>query len=124
MAMDQSMSMFTPKCRTVREEAGFRLTFFCELCGSGYTTPLLGCGTLKEALSLGERDARLHFNRCRSCHRWVCDEHFNENRMMCTACMPRICARCGAPVAKNEQYCALCGAPQFERYIERTDDDE
>lgn len=112
--LDKPPPMFTAKCRTVREEKGFRLTFFCEICGGGYTTPFIPCDTLKDALRLGERDARLHFNRCGCCHRWVCDEHFNENRMMCTDCIPRICARCESPVPKENQFCTVCGAPQFE----------
>lgn len=120
----ETVPQFTPKCRTVRNEGGFCLTFFCELCGNGYTTPQLNCKTLKEALRLGERDARLHFNRCSCCYRWVCDEHFNENRMMCTDCMPCICVRCRAAVPKGAQYCAMCGAPQFEAYTERMDGDE
>jgi hypothetical protein len=113
---DKMIPMFTAKCRTVREDKGFRLTFFCEICCGGYTTPLFLCDTLKEALRLGEQDARLHFNRCEGCHRWVCDEHFNENWMMCTDCMPRICAKCGSSVPKSEQYCTVCSAPQFKTY--------
>lgn len=124
MVADRSVPIFTAKYRTVREGAGFRLTFFCELCGGGYTTPLLGCDTPKEALYLGAQDARLHFNRCECCHGWVCDEHFNENRMMCIACMPRICTQCGAPASKSEQFCKVCGAPHFETCEERMDDYE
>lgn len=110
MVMDRPLPEFTAKCRTLREAAGFRLTFFCEVCGSGYTTPVLACDTAKEALHLGEQEARLHFNRCEFCHGWVCDEHFNENRRMCTACMPCTCLRCGASVSRKEEYCPLCGA--------------
>lgn len=112
MMIERPIPMFTAKCRTIREEAGFRLTFFCELCGSGYTTPLIVCDTPKEALHFGEQDARLHFNRCESCHHWVCDEHFNEDLIMCTACMPRICSQCGSPTTKNEPFCKVCNAPQ------------
>ncbi len=114
MAMDRPVPCFTAKCRTVREEAGFRLTFFCALCDNGYTTPPIACDTPRQALLLGARDARLHFNRCEGCRRWVCDQHFNENRMMCVDCMPLVCARCGSPVAKGAQFCTSCGAPQFE----------
>lgn len=114
MRIDREPPIFTAKCRTVREDGGFRLTFFCEACGSGYTTPSLACDTPQEALRLGEQDARLHFNRCGDCQRWVCDEHFNENQLMCTDCMPRSCARCGAPVLKGGDLCTVCGAPQFE----------
>ena len=114
MWMDRELPTFTAKCLTVREDASFRLTFFCEACGSEYITPHLVCDTPKEALRLGEQDARVHFNRCGSCRRWVCDEHFNENQMMCTNCMPRNCVRCEAPISKGEDICSVCGAPQFE----------
>ena len=57
----------------IRDSSCFYLTFFCEACGRGYSPPPLVCNTPNEALHLGEQDARLHFNRCRSCHRWVCD---------------------------------------------------
>lgn len=114
MRIDREPPMFTAKCRTVREGAGFRLTFYCGICGGGYTTAPLVCDSPKEALRLGEQDARLRFNRCSSCRRWVCDEHFNENQMMCTDCMPRICTRCGAGISKGIDLCTVCGAPQFE----------
>ena len=89
MSMDRELPVFSAKCRTMRDNNGFRLTFFCEICGKGYTTPPLMCDTHKEALRLGEQDARLHFNRCGCCHRWVCDYDFNENRVMCTECASR-----------------------------------
>lgn len=117
--LDKPVPMFTAKCLTIREERGFRLTFFCEICGIGYTTQLILCDTLKDALRLGEQDARLHFNRCQCCYRWVCDDHFNENRMMCTDCVPRICSICGFHVPKGDQFCMFCGAPQFEINNER-----
>ena len=109
MRMDRGLPMFTAKCRVVQDDAGFRLTFFCDVCGGGYTTPSLACDAPKEALHLGEQDARLHFNRCGCCHQWVCDDHFNENRMMCTDCGPRICTRCKSPVLKGDAFCGVCG---------------
>lgn len=122
--MDRQVPSFTAKCRTMRQSNGFRLTFFCELCGDGYTTPVIPCKSLKEALRLGEQDARLKFNRCESCHRWVCDKHYNENQMKCTDCEPLICAQCGSAVSKEKQYCSQCGAPQLEVYIEGGEYDE
>ena len=105
---------FTAKCRMEQQADGFRFTFFCALCSGGYTTSLIVASHQRVALPLAEQKARLHFNLCQHCHRWVCDEHFNENRMMCTDCVPRICKVCGAPVAKGDQYCTVCGEPQFE----------
>lgn len=113
MKPDHELPAFTAKCRTLRDELGYRLTFFCEVCGRGYDTPPIVCDSLKEALRLGEKDARLHFNRCGGCHRWVCDEHFNENQMMCTDCAPRVCTRCKAPIPTGADLCIACGASQY-----------
>lgn len=110
LLLNREASLFTAKYRTVQEKCGFRLTFFCEICGSGYTTPLIACDTPEEALRLGGENARFYFNRCRCCHRWVCDQHYNENQMMCTDCAPRICIRCQAAMGKEDQYCTACGA--------------
>lgn len=118
---DEQAATFTAKCRTEQKAGGFRFTFFCAICGGGYTTSPILEDTQKVALRLAEQDARLHFNRCQRCQRWVCDEHFNENYMMCTACVPRICMVCRASVLKNDQYCTVCGAPQFETSRERMD---
>ena len=112
--MIRSIPPFTAKCRTVREKGGFRFIFFCELCGRGYTTPHIPQENQKDALRLGEQDARLHFSRCQCCGRWVCDEDFNENWITCTDCVPRICIQCGYAVPKESQYCIICGTVQFE----------
>ena len=113
MKVDRGLTMFTARCRTVRDSDGFRLTFFCDICGSEYITPPIVCDTSKEARHLATKDARLHFNRCNCCYQWVCDEHFNENRMMCTDCIPRICIRCKSPVSKGDAFCAVCGKKQI-----------
>lgn len=81
---------FTAKCRIIQGEGGFYLTFFCEICSKGYTTPLIQSASRKDALTLGEQEARLYFNRCISCFRWVCDENYNENLMLCTECQIQI----------------------------------
>jgi len=111
--MKDETPIFTAKCRTEQTAGGFRFTFFCTICGAGYTTPLIPEGDQRLALSLAEQDARLHFNRCQRCHTWVCDEHFNENCMMCTVCAPRVCLQCGSVVPKGDQFCTNCGSPQF-----------
>ena len=105
---------FTPKCRILREGGSCRFTFFCGICEHRYTTPPLQAENAGEARLKAEADARLHFNWCPKCGRWVCDEHFNEGRTMCTDCAPRVCRVCGARVPRGDQYCTSCGAPQFE----------
>lgn len=85
---------FTCKSAMVAQDGAFRFTFFCELCDCGYTTqPLAAAVTVKEAFEMAQREARPYFNRCQSCSRWVCDQHYNEDLMLCTACAPRRPAR-------------------------------
>ena len=105
---------FTPHCRFLAKDDGYLLTFFCEICECGYTPPTIHADSLQEARQLAEPDARLHFNWCHSCERWVCDEHFNENKMLCTECAPLVCSSCGAKVKKGDQFCTVCGIAQFE----------
>lgn len=118
---DERKPMFTAKCRMEQEADGYRFTFFCAICGGGYTTPLIAASHQSVALRLGEQNARVHFNRCQRCHEWVCDEHFNENCMMCTVCAPRTCRVCAASVPKGDQFCSVCGEPQFETSKEGMD---
>lgn len=117
--MDRNSVKFTPKCRTEQLESGYRFTFSCELCDHSYTTPVFPGPTRGEALRMAEQDARLRFNRCACCRRWVCDEHYNENRMMCTVCAPRICQACGAALLRDAQFCTVCGASQYEKADEK-----
>ncbi len=35
-------------------------------------------------------EARGHFHRCESCHKWVCDSDFNEDEGLCVECAPRL----------------------------------
>ena len=84
---------FTPKSTMVALGGSYQFTFFCELCDTGYTTRPVSAETVKKAFNLAQLEARIHFNRCHSCQRWVCDGHYNEDMMMCTACAPRRAAR-------------------------------
>ncbi|MGI6358059.1 MAG: hypothetical protein ACOX2K_05110 [Bacillota bacterium] len=85
----RALPRFTAKCLTDQEPGGFHFTFFCALCNHSYTVSLFASGSLQSCLRLAEQEARLHFNRCTSCHRWVCDEHYDEDVMKCTICAPR-----------------------------------
>ena len=43
----------------------------------------------EEAFITAQNEAQQYFNRCQSCHRWVCDIDFNEDEGMCIECAPR-----------------------------------
>ncbi|NLB10770.1 MAG: hypothetical protein GX834_06865 [Clostridiaceae bacterium] len=79
---------FTSKSTMTEENDGYRFTFFCDLCDEGYSTRLISAENAKEAYELAKNEARQHFNRCYSCHRWVCDEHYNEDYLLCIKCAP------------------------------------
>lgn len=82
-------AMFTSKSTMVQGNGIYGFTFFCDLCDFGYTTTPVVAQSTKEARERAQQEARQHFNRCQKCHRWVCDEHYNENEMTCTECTPK-----------------------------------
>lgn len=81
---------FNLKSAMVQDKDSYIFTFFCDLCDRGYTTSPLVVSSVREARRLAENEARLHFNRCHSCRKWVCDRHYNEDEMMCSVCAPRL----------------------------------
>ncbi len=105
---------FTPKSFIARSNKEYQFTFFCDLCNMSFTSSLINVGNQKEALEIAKKEIRMYFNYCQKCNSWVCDEHFNENKMMCTDCAPRICSNCGLKVEKKDQFCTKCGTPQYE----------
>ena len=114
-AQDRCKSADLPsKSMMVAQGGAFQFTFYCELCDSGYTTPSIAAEGVQEAFNQAQQEARRYFNRCHHCHRWVCDGHYNEDLMMCTACAPRTalcaCQRCGAKNAPSARFCVICGA--------------
>ncbi len=66
-----------------------KFTFLCCLCDIGYTTGWIIASSAGEAKKIAEQEARPYFNRCHKCGRWVCDNHYNEDVMMCTVCAPQ-----------------------------------
>ncbi|NLV17678.1 MAG: hypothetical protein GXY50_10820 [Syntrophomonadaceae bacterium] len=72
-----------------RENGDYVFSYFCDLCDTAFTTKRIAAADVKEATRLSIEEARRHFNRCHSCHIWVCDDHYNEAVMMCTICSPR-----------------------------------
>jgi hypothetical protein len=80
---------FTAKSTMAEENGRYRFTFLCALCGEGRSTQPIAADTAQEALEAARREARVYFNRCHRCGRWVCDDHYNEDVMLCTGCAPR-----------------------------------
>lgn len=83
-------SDFTAKYIMSCKDGCFRFEFTCLLCESNYTTGLISAASVEEAFRLAADEARKHFNRCQKCGEWVCDQHYNEDDMMCIACAPRL----------------------------------
>ena len=74
---------------TMTSENGvYRFEFLCALCDEGYTTGLIHADSVEKALFLAEKEARLHFNECGLCGKWVCDYHYNMEEALCTECKP------------------------------------
>ena len=72
-----------------QDETFYRFTFFCELCDHSHTTGRIRAESVAEARGIAAREARLLFNRCHACGRWVCDAHYNEDIMQCVICVPK-----------------------------------
>lgn len=43
----------------------------------------------EKAFERAQNEARQHFHRCHSCHKYVCDACYNEDEGMCVDCAPR-----------------------------------
>jgi uncharacterized OB-fold protein len=56
------------------------------MCDYSYTTGWITAGSEDEARLLAEKEARQYFNGCYKCGRWICDEHYDKNEMMCVDC--------------------------------------
>lgn len=100
---------FKPKSFIVRTSKDFQFTFFCDLCANNFTSNIISTNSEEEALEIAKKESKMFFNHCINCNSWVCDEHFNEFRMMCTNCAPRICQDCGIILEKKNQFCTKCG---------------
>lgn len=83
------MTDFPQKCTISQEGELYCFTFFCELCGTGYTVKTIGAADVNTANTIAAKEAMRYFNRCHKCGKWVCDAHYNEDVMLCTDCAPR-----------------------------------
>lgn len=73
---------------TVRMSAeGVRYTFYCDLTGEPVftTAPIAHC-TPQEELACAIAEARPHFNRCIRCGKWICDNAYSIDEMLCIRC--------------------------------------
>lgn len=43
----------------------------------------------ERAFELAQNEAQRHFHRCHSCHKYVCDDCYNEDEGLCVSCAPR-----------------------------------
>ena len=74
---------------TMTSEGGtYKFSFFCEICDEGYTTGSIAADSVEKALILAAKEARIHFNGCGRCGKWVCDHHYNMEKALCIECMP------------------------------------
>lgn len=101
---------FKPKSFIVRSNKEYQFTFFCDLCANSVTSSLICINNEEEALEAAKKEVKIFFNYCKNCGSWVCDEHFNEFRMMCINCSPRVCQNCGTILEKKNQFCTKCGS--------------
>ena len=85
----EEMGSFTKKYEVQTKKDGFCCTFYCDLGDDYYSICIDGVDSADDALELSKMNARLHFNRCHRCGRWVCDAHYNEGQMMCIRCAPK-----------------------------------
>jgi len=95
---------FTQKYEDHSTQRVFSFTFYCDCCGYGWTSPPLPykpsplerCDPVhpslrwkqahREAFERANREGILHFNRCGSCHCWVCDQDYDVETGMCPQC--------------------------------------
>lgn len=43
----------------------------------------------EQAFVRAQNEAQQHFHRCHGCHKWVCDDDFNQDEGLCVECAPR-----------------------------------
>jgi hypothetical protein len=53
------------------------------------------------AFATAQNEAKQHFHRCPQCTKWVCENDWNEQEGLCTACAPRVNVSVAAARAKK-----------------------
>lgn len=117
---------FTQRYKTHRTANGFGFSFYCDLCEKSFNTDIIATYSFAWAFQQAQVIAKLHFNKCHKCGKWVCDQHYNENVMMCIECQPKdeavkivkkakaglslICRKCGSEIETGNCFCTKCGS--------------
>jgi len=80
--------IYKAKYTVEKENDSYRFKYICGLCDWHYTTGLIDADSEDDAMKIAEDEARLYFNGCRKCGRWICDEHYDMDKMVCAECAP------------------------------------
>ncbi len=78
--------VFKSKYTLKHTEGGYQFTFYCAYCDFHYTTGWISADTPEEARVLAETEARTDFNGCHCCGKWICNDHYDMQEMMCVEC--------------------------------------
>ena len=79
---------FTARYTLTGGDGEYRFQFLCAYCDTGYTTGLIQADSIESAQILAEKEAKVYFNGCDRCGKWVCDFHYNMEKALCTECAP------------------------------------
>ncbi len=78
--------VFKSKYTMKHTDGGYQFTFFCAYCDFCCKTGWIRAESSEEARLLAENEARMEFNGCHSCGKWVCNDHYDMQAMMCVEC--------------------------------------
>ncbi|MDR0405910.1 MAG: hypothetical protein LBH54_03830 [Clostridiales bacterium] len=78
---------FTANYQIEETPCGTRFTFLCDVTGKPVcTTPPIRANSPEEALAQARSGAREYFNRCQRCNRWISDDAYDIDEMVCVKC--------------------------------------
>ena len=96
---------------------GNKYQFFCDLSDALVctTAPVKADTPEKELMLAWNAYAKVHFNKCHKCGRWIINEMYNPDVLTCVECTPiedypEFCTKCGAKTTNPSYYCHMCGA--------------
>lgn len=95
---------------------GNKYQFFCDLSDALIctTAPVKADTPDEELLLAWNTYAKVHFNKCHKCGKWVINEMYNPDVLNCVLCTPieeypAFCPKCGVKTADPSFYCHMCG---------------